>query len=79
MQIHLTYYAILRERRGVDRETVDVGDGSLRALYQSLRQTYDFPYDEKHIRPAINDAFCPWERTIVDGDHVVFISPVAGG
>jgi sulfur-carrier protein len=79
MQVHLTYYAILRERRGLDRETIDVSDGSLRALYQGLRQAYDFPYDEKHIRPAINDAFCPWERTIADGDHVVFVSPVAGG
>jgi molybdopterin synthase sulfur carrier subunit len=79
MQIHLTYYALLRERRGLDRETIDVGDSSLRALYRSLRQAHDFPYDERHIRPAVNDAFCPWGQRLNDGDHVVFVSPVAGG
>jgi molybdopterin synthase sulfur carrier subunit len=79
MQIHLTYYAILRDRRGLDRETVDMSDGNLRALYRRLRQDYDFPYDETHIRPAVNDAFCPWEQPLNGGDHVVFVSPVAGG
>jgi len=79
MQIHLTYYAILREQRGADRETVDVASPSLRDLYRTLAGTYRFSYAEEQIRPAVNDELSPWDRRLVDGDQVVFISPVAGG
>jgi sulfur-carrier protein len=79
MQIHLTYYASLRERRGLDRETLDVASDSLRALYRTLARSHRFMFDEEQIRPAVNDEFSSWERRLSDGDRVVFISPVAGG
>ena len=79
MQIHLTYYASLREQRGTDHETIELGGISLRALYRQLAETYRFSYTEEHIRPAVNDEFIPWDRPLDDGDRVVFVSPVSGG
>jgi sulfur-carrier protein len=79
VQIHLTYYASLREQRGTDRETVDVASPSLRELYRTLAGIYRFSYAQEQIRPAVNDELTPWDRPLADGDEVVFISPVAGG
>jgi molybdopterin synthase sulfur carrier subunit len=79
VRIHVTYYASLRERRGTDRETLDVDSASLRALYRGLASTYRFSYTEEHIRPAVNDELSSWDRPLNDGDRVVFVSPVAGG
>jgi molybdopterin converting factor small subunit len=31
------------------------------------------------LRVAINEEFADWTRPLEDGDHVVFIPPVAGG
>lgn len=79
MQIHLTYFASLRERRGTDHETIEVTSSSLRNLYRSLDSAYGFSYTEENIRPAVNDEIAHWERPLADGDRVVFISPVSGG
>ncbi len=79
MQIHLTYYASLRELRGADRETIEVVSNSLRDLYRILALRYQFPYAEEQIRPAVNDELTSWDRRLTEGDHVVFVSPVAGG
>jgi sulfur-carrier protein len=79
VQIHLTYYASLREQRGLDHETVEVSSSSLRALYRSLAGKYGFPYTEEQIRPAVDDEFAPWDRPLSQGNRVVFISPVSGG
>jgi sulfur-carrier protein len=79
VQIHMTYYASLRERRGTDRETIEVESASLRDLYRKLAGTYRFSFTEEQIRPAVNDEFSRWDRPLGDGDRVVFVSPVSGG
>ena len=79
MQIRVSYYAILREQRGLDQETVRIEDASLRQLYRDLARSHGFSLGEKHVRPAVNDAFCDWDRPLADGDSVVFVPPVAGG
>jgi molybdopterin synthase sulfur carrier subunit len=79
MQIQISYYAMLREQRGLAHENVEVDSKSLRDLYRGLARAHRFTLDETLVRPAVNDAFCPWERPLADGDHVVFIPPVAGG
>jgi molybdopterin converting factor small subunit len=79
MRIHLTYYASLREQRGTDRETIEVGSASLRDLYRALVRSYRFSYAEEQVRPAVNDEFSQWDRPLGDGDRVVFVPPVSGG
>ncbi len=79
MHIRITYYAVLRDCRGLDREDLTTDVASLQQLYRDLARAHAFPVDEAHVRPAINDEFCAWDRPVHDGDHVVFIPPVAGG
>jgi sulfur-carrier protein len=79
MQITIHYYAILREQRGLDAETVEVSSTSLQQLYQDLSRTFAFSIAQRHIRPAINDEFCDWDHPVANGDRVVFVPPVAGG
>jgi sulfur-carrier protein len=79
VQIHLTYYASLREQRGTDRETIEVVSAGLRDLYRALVGSYRFSYAEEQIRPAVNDELSQWDRPLSDGDRVVFVPPVSGG
>jgi molybdopterin synthase sulfur carrier subunit len=79
MQIQISYYAQLREQRGLAHENVQIESPNLRELYRGLARAHRFTLAEETVRPAVNDAFCPWERPLADGDHVVFIPPVSGG
>jgi molybdopterin converting factor small subunit len=79
MQIQVGYYAILREQRGLDREILQVESSDLRQLYRNLFRSHALSLGEKHVRPAINDEFCDWDRPLAEGDFVVFVPPVAGG
>ncbi len=77
--IHIQYFAILREERGVSDETLTTSATTATDLYLELQEIYDFSLSSKVIRVAINNQFCPWETILKSGDHVVFIPPVAGG
>ncbi len=77
--IHIQYFAILREQRGVSEETLTTSATTATELYLELKEIYDFSLSSKVIRVAINNQFCPWETPLRSGDYVVFIPPVAGG
>ena len=79
MNICVSYYAILREQRGLAKETLHVESRELRPLYRDLARLHGFSLGEEHVRPAVNDQFCDWDRPLADGDVVVFVPPVAGG
>jgi molybdopterin synthase sulfur carrier subunit len=79
VRITVHYFAMLREQRGLDEESIERTSPSLRELYRDLREAYTFTVSDEHVRPAVNDAFCDWDRPLRDGDRVVFIPPVAGG
>jgi molybdopterin synthase sulfur carrier subunit len=64
LPVRLEYFALLREQRGLDAETV-------------LTECFTLP--EERVRVAVNNAFVPWDRTLAANDTVVFIPPVAGG
>jgi molybdopterin converting factor small subunit len=77
--IRLGYYAVLRERRGLAEEQLNTLAETPRALYEELRAQYGFHLDTPQLRVVVNDAFADWDTLLQDGDHVVFIPPVAGG
>ncbi len=79
MNICVSYYAILREQRGLAKETLRIESCDLRQLYRDLARSHGFALDEEHVRPAVNDQFCDWDRPLAEGDVVVFVPPVAGG
>lgn len=77
--IHIQYFAILREQRGVSDETLTTNLKTAQELYALLNSLYNFSLSTDIVRVAINNEFCPWETPLKSGDHIVFIPPVAGG
>ena len=77
--IHLAYYALLREERGVDQETITTDVETVCDLYNALKERYHFSLGDDSIRVSVNDTFTSWETTLKDEDRVVFIPPVSGG
>ena len=79
LTVHLSYFAVLRERRGAAEETLATDARTPRELYERLRAQYHFPLPLGQVRVAINDAFADWDTALSSGDRVAFIPPVAGG
>jgi molybdopterin converting factor subunit 1 len=77
--LHVRYFAVLREQRGLGEERVSTGAATAAELYEELRARHGFTLRADRLRVAVNDEFEPWGAAIRDGDSVVFIPPVAGG
>jgi molybdopterin synthase sulfur carrier subunit len=77
--VHLQYFAILREQRGLPAETVVTAAATPAALYEELRAKYGFSLPGNRVRAAVNEVFVAAEAPLREGDRVVFIPPVAGG
>ena len=75
----ITYYAILREQRGLSEERLESDAATPGDLYEALRAEHGFSLNSQQLKVVINDAFQPWDALLQSGDHVVFIPPVAGG
>lgn len=78
-QIDVHYYALFRDARGTDAETVTTAAASPRELYQELGLNATFRLDTGALKVALNDAFTSWDAPLQDGDLVVFIAPTSGG
>lgn len=77
--VDLDYFAIFREVRKKDRETISTSAVTLGELYAELSERYQFSLPQEAVRVAVNDEFAAWESALSDGDRVTFIPPVAGG
>ena len=78
-QIHIQYYALLKEQRGQSEETLETAAGTLEELFEELNGTYHFSLGKDRLKAAINDEMTAWSTQLKDKDTVVFIPPVAGG
>jgi molybdopterin synthase sulfur carrier subunit len=77
--VHVQYYALLREQRGAREETVATTAGSAEDLYAELRARHGFSLPSDRLRVVVNEEFRDWSAPVSEGDTVVFIPPVAGG
>ena len=77
--ITVQYYAILREQAGRSSESLDSRAISAQELYRELATRHGFTLPQSLMKVAINGEFAVWDCVLNDGDHVVFIPPVAGG
>jgi molybdopterin synthase sulfur carrier subunit len=77
--VHVRYFAVLREQRGLEEERIETEAVSAAELYEELRGRHRFSLPADRLRVAINDDFAPWTALVNDGDELVFIPPVAGG
>ena len=79
LTVHVQYFAILREQRGLSQEKLATAALTPAALYEELRGRHQFTLPADRIRAAVNDSFVDAAAPLRDGDRVVFIPPVAGG
>jgi molybdopterin converting factor subunit 1 len=77
--IHVAYFAILREQRGLTEEKLTTAASTPTALYDELRARHGFTLPADRVRAAVNDEFVAATAPLRDGDRLVFIPPVAGG
>lgn len=77
--INVHYFAILRERAGVEIEKLTHEDLSYAELYSKLAVKYNFGLPPEMIQVAVNDEFCSMQEKVSAGAKIVFIPPVAGG
>lgn len=77
--IHVRYFAVLRERRGVAAETLQTDAATWGDLYAELDSVHRFALDPRVVRVAVGEAFVEADDPTVDGATVVFVPPVAGG
>lgn len=79
MTLHVQYFAILREQRGLNEESLSTSAMTPAALYDELRARHRFTLPADRVRAAVNDEFVPHDAPLREGDRIVFIPPVAGG
>lgn len=77
--VHIQYFAILREQRGLAAEELTTNAATAQDLYEELRARHGFTLPAGRIRAAVNDDFVASGTSLKPGDRVVFIPPVAGG
>lgn len=77
--VHINYFAIFKEQRGLSEEHCQTGASTVGQLYDELKGKYRFTLARNVLRAALNDEFCEWDQSLKTGDKVVFIAPVAGG
>lgn len=77
--IHIQYFALMREERGLSKESYDTDANSAQELFDELKQKYHFSLNVDRLRVSINDQFENWNYALRPNDSIVFIPPVAGG
>lgn len=78
-RLTVLYFASLRDRAGVERESVEAEGPDLRALYLGLRERHGFALPAERLRVAVDGAFAHWDEAPRAGSEVAFIPPVSGG
>ncbi len=81
MKLHILFFATLKDRAGLDKYTLEIGDGTTVANLKS-RLAADLP----NLAPAlptalvsVNHEFAFAEDALKDGDEVALFPPVSGG
>ena len=77
--IHLSYFAFLRESRGISEEFLDTKASTASDLYLELQDRYGFCLSNDSLKVSINDTFSSWQTELKTGDRIAFIPPVSGG
>ncbi|MCA9406061.1 MAG: MoaD/ThiS family protein [Candidatus Omnitrophica bacterium] len=77
--IKITYYALLREQRGLSEEEIQTTASTPAELYAELQKQHSFNLSTDILKVAVNNAFADWKISLKNGDHLTFIPPVAGG
>lgn len=78
-QLHVRFFAVLREQAGCSVVTVDSLATTPAALYTELQTKYALTFPASLLRVSINERYAEMSTPLAAGDRVVYIPPVAGG
>ena len=79
MRVRVSYFALFREAAGKCEETVETHVSTAQDLYLELAKRYGFMLPMAQVKVAVNDRFETPETVLAEGNHVIFIPPIAGG
>jgi len=77
--ITVRYFAIFRERAGLDKETVSIDAETAADVFEQTKNRHGSSEPLGHCKVAINDVMADWSSVVDDGDTVLLFPPVAGG
>ncbi len=79
-QIHVRFFAILREQAGASTLTLDTAAPDAATLYAELQQRHPgLTFPASLLKVSVNERYTGLTTPLAAGDRVVFIPPVAGG
>lgn len=79
-QIHVRFFAILREQAGAATLAVDTSAPDADALYAELQTRFPgLTFPVRLLKVSVNERYAEPTTPLSAGDRVVFIPPVAGG
>jgi molybdopterin synthase sulfur carrier subunit len=79
-QIHVRFFAILREQAGCSAVEIASAAPTPAALYAELQTRHaGLTFPATLLRVSINERYADMAAPLAAGDRVVFIPPVAGG
>ena len=73
------YFAVFREQAGTGTELLTTRATTAAELYAEVADRHGLEDPIANCKVAINDELAGWDRTLSDGDSVLFFPPVAGG
>ncbi len=73
------YFAVFREQAGTDTEALTTRAVTAAELFDEVADRHGLADPMARCKVAINDEFASWDRTLTEGDVVLFFPPVAGG
>ncbi|MBS1708401.1 MAG: MoaD/ThiS family protein [Armatimonadetes bacterium] len=79
MTLKVKYFAVLRERRGLAEETVEVEPTTAGGFTAWILREHSLGLPPALVRLAMDGTFLADDEPLRDGAEVVLIPPVAGG
>ena len=81
MRVTVLYFAVLRERLGIDEESLELAAGATvrDAIAALAREHAPIATLRTKFRVAVNQDFADDDHPLTDGDELALIPPVAGG
>ena len=79
MKVRLLYFASLADRAGAPTRRARRPLRRRSDLYAEVARAHAFAFSSERVRVAVNGALAGWDRSLADGDEVVFLPPVSGG
>lgn len=73
------YFAVFRERAGLESEALNTGAGTAAELFDEVASRHGFADARERCKVAINGTLSGWESKLEEGDDILFFPPVAGG